>query len=234
MGDYFVTYKGKLKQGVNIYFEIEYYKKQPDGKLKYDFTLKPVVQTNPRMGNVAEPDTRHFLHKDIYTHVTYADLETLEEKKQDGNEYGTSKSFTIAVGDTISSSNSLIILEGFNTNVDKKKYSISDSSLAVEALLKLMDIDKKTYSARPIYVIDHNRIQPVEAEVPELGVKINFWKITPETGKIDISLAERRTNKPDFIVMEAIIFPYINILWTGCIVMVIGTFIAILQRIKRS
>ncbi|MBL7892686.1 MAG: cytochrome c biogenesis protein CcsA, partial [Bacteroidia bacterium] len=103
MGDYFVTYKGKLKQGVNIYFEIEYYKKQPDGKLKYDFTLKPVVQTNPRMGNVAEPDTRHFLHKDIYTHVTYADLETLEEKKQEGNEYGTSKSFTIAVGDTISS-----------------------------------------------------------------------------------------------------------------------------------
>lgn len=233
MGDYFVTYKGKLKQGVNIYFEIEYYKKQPDGKLKYDFTLKPVVQTNPRMGNVAEPDTRHFLHKDIYTHVTYADLETLEEKKQEGNEYGTSKSFTIAVGDTISSSNSLIILEGFNTNVDKKKYGISDSSLAVEAMLKLMDVDKKTYSARPIYVIDHNRIEPIEAEVPELGVKINFWKITPETGKIDISLAERRTNKPDFIVMEAIIFPYINILWTGCIVMVIGTFIAILQRAKR-
>lgn len=233
MGDYFVTYKGKLKQGVNIYFEIEYYKKQPDGKLKYDFTLKPVVQTNPRMGNVAEPDTRHFLHKDIYTHVTYADLETLEEKKQEGNEYGTSKSFTIAVGDTISSSNSLIILEGFNTNVDKKRYGISDSSLAVEAMLKLMDVDKKTYSARPIYVIDHNRIEPIEAEVPELGVKINFWKITPETGKIDLSLAERRTNKPDFIVMEAIIFPYINILWTGCIVMVIGTFIAILQRAKR-
>lgn len=233
MGDYYVTYKGKEKQGVNIYFEIEYYKKQPDGKLKYDFTLKPLVQINPRMGNVAEPDTRHFLHKDVYTHVTYADLETIEEKKEEKNEYGTSRSISLKVGDTISSSNSLIVLEGFNTNVDKQKYGIRDSSLAVEAIFKLYDIDKKSYSAKPIYVINHNQVEPIEAEVKELGVKLNFWKITPETGKIEITLAEKQSNKPDFIVMEAIVFPCINILWTGCIVMIIGTALAIYQRIKR-
>src|ERR1035437_3128445 len=66
MGDYYVTYKGKQRTGINIFFEIEYYRKQTDGKLKYDFTLKPLVQTNAQMGNVAEPDTRHFFNKDIY------------------------------------------------------------------------------------------------------------------------------------------------------------------------
>jgi cytochrome c-type biogenesis protein CcmF len=30
------------------------------------------------------------------------------------------------------------------------------------------------------------------------------------------------------------IFPFINILWLGCIVMVIGTFIAIIERIKTT
>ncbi|MCC6690663.1 MAG: hypothetical protein IT235_03945, partial [Bacteroidia bacterium] len=193
----------------------------------------PLVQINPRMGNVAEPDTRHFLHKDVYTHVTYADLETIEEKKEEKNEYETSRSISLKVGDTISSSNSLIVLEGFNTNVDKQKYGIGDSSLAVEAIFKLYDIDKKSYAAKPIYVINHNQVEPIEAEVKELGVKLNFWKITPETGKIEITLAEKQSNKPDFIVMEAIVFPCINILWTGCIVMIIGTALAIYQRIKR-
>ncbi len=233
MGDYFVTYTGKHKLGANIYFDVEYYKKQPDGKLKYDFTLKPIVQINAQMGNVAEPDTRHFLQKDIYTHVTYADYETLDEKKQEGNEYGTSKSFTMAVGDTISSSNSLIVLEGFNTKVDKNKYHLGDSVLAVEAHFKLFDINKKIYIANPVYVINHNQVEPIEAEVPELGLKMNFWKITPETGKIDISLAEKNVNKPDFIVMEAIVFPCINILWMGCVIMVIGTGLAIWQRVKK-
>lgn len=233
MGDYFVTYTGKEKIGVNIYFGIEYYQKQADGKLKYDFTLKPVVQTNPRMGNVAEPDTRHFLHKDIYTHVTYANLEMLEDKKVDENEYA-SQNYTLGVGDTISSSNSLIVLEGFNTTIDKKEFNINDSSLAVEAIFKLYDINSKTYSAKPIYVINHNQIEPIEAQVPELGLKINFWKITPETGKIEIAVSEKKSNKPDFIVMEAVIFPFINILWTGCVVMLIGTGIAIWQRIKKA
>jgi len=232
MGNYFVTYKGKEKKGVNIYFAIEYYKKQADGKLKLDFTLRPIIQLNPRMGNVAEPDTRHFLNKDIYTHITEADLEMPEDKNKTGNEYGKSQPFTIGVGDTITSSNSLIILEGFNTTVDKKKYNLNDSTLAVEARFKIYDIDKKTYMATPVYVINHNQVEPIEATVEELGIKLNFWKITPETGKIDITMAEKNSNKPDFIVMEAIVFPAINILWTGCIIMVIGTAMAIRQRLR--
>lgn len=34
--------------------------------------------------------------------------------------------------------------------------------------------------------------------------------------------------------MEAIIFPYINVLWMGCIIMIIGTVIAIVERIRKS
>jgi len=234
MGDYFVTYKGKFKKGPNVYFNVDYYTRQPDGKLKLDFELRPLVQINAQMGNVAEPDTRHFFHKDIYTHITYADYETIDKQKQDQNDYGNPKNSTLAVGDTVSSSNSLIVLEGFNTTVDKKKYGLNDSVLAVEAHFKLMTMDKKNYSANPVFVVIHNQVQSIAAEVPELGIKLNFWKINPETGKIDISVAEKSVNTPDFIVMEAISFPWINVLWTGCIVMVIGTVLAIWERLKRS
>ncbi len=234
MGDYFVTYKGKQKTGINIFFEIEYYRKQADGKLKYDFTLRPLVQVNAQMGNVAEPDTRHFIQKDIYTHVTYANLEIRDEAAQNGNEYTEPVNHVMAVGDTIAASNSLLILEGFNTSVNKKKYNLRDSDIAIEAVFKVFDAKKNTYTANPLYVISRNQVEPVEYVAPESGLKLNFWKINPETSKIEITLSEKKSAKRDFIVMEAIVFPCINLLWTGCMIMIIGTALAIVQRLRRS
>ena len=75
---------------------------------------------------------------------------------------------------------------------------------------------------------------PEEATVADLGLRFAFTKIDTETGKIDISLLERKSNVKDFIIMKAIIFPGINILWLGCLIMIIGTVLAILKRLKKS
>lgn len=37
-----------------------------------------------------------------------------------------------------------------------------------------------------------------------------------------------------YVILKAIEFPFINILWAGCIVMVIGTVIAIIHRNKQN
>jgi len=34
-------------------------------------------------------------------------------------------------------------------------------------------------------------------------------------------------------VMKAVMFPYINVLWVGCITMALGTFIAVIERVKK-
>lgn len=233
MGDYYVTYRGKRKEGINMYFEVEYFTKGEDGKYQPAFVLNPLVQMNERMGNVAEPDTRHFLTRDVYSHVTFADLETLQEKKSDG-EYAQSKSHTISIGDTIFSSNSIIVLEGLNTQVDKKQFDLAENDIAVGARFRFTDMSQKQFIAEPIYIIRDSHVEPFEAFVPELGLKLIFWKVNPENGKIDITLSEKKSNAKDFIVMQVIVFPYINVLWTGCIVMAIGTLIAIWQRVKRD
>ncbi|MBX2844147.1 MAG: hypothetical protein KTR26_20435 [Flammeovirgaceae bacterium] len=36
-----------------------------------------------------------------------------------------------------------------------------------------------------------------------------------------------------YIVMEAIVFPYINLLWTGCLVMILEILMAIRQRFSK-
>jgi len=61
-----------------------------------------------------------------------------------------------------------------------------------------------------------------------------FWKIDPQTGDIEISIQEKKSNIKDYFVMQAIIFPYINILWMGCIIMALGTLIAIFERVRKN
>ena len=99
------------------------------------------------------------------------------------------------------------------------------------AYLRVLDITKK-YTSTPVFVIHNNTIQPISSKVEPLGLQFSFWKIDPQSGKIEISLQEKKENTRDFIVMQAMIFPYINVLWIGCIIMIIGTILAILERLR--
>lgn len=232
MSNYFITYKGKEKIGVNVYYEIEYLKADfTNGKLDHAFTLKPTVQLNPRMGNVSEPATKHFLDRDIYTHVTYADLENLENKES-SDEYLEPKVHTVGAGDTISTSNSLVYFEALTQEADRKALGLNDDDIVVGARLRIVDINKKTHDATPLFIIRDKVVFSKEVIVSELGVKISFLKINPETGKIDLAVSEKKDNKREFIIMKAVIFPHINILWTGCLLMILGSVMAIRKRFK--
>jgi hypothetical protein len=82
MGNYLVTYTGKERKGIDVFFHMDYFKKDKDGKLVKAFDLSPMVQDNPRMGQASNPDTKHFIGNDIYTHITYADLSDNKEVKK--------------------------------------------------------------------------------------------------------------------------------------------------------
>ncbi|MEO6904629.1 MAG: cytochrome c biogenesis protein CcsA [Bacteroidia bacterium] len=235
MGKYQVTYKGKRQEGINIYFDVDYFLRDKNGSLKKAFTLSPLVQTNPRMGNVAEPDTRHFLTFDVYTHVTYADLEKLTANHSaNTDEYAAAKNHTLKKGDTIFSSNAIIIFDSLSTHITDTAYHLNKADIAVKAHFSVLDI-KHVYQAAPVYVIrNNNRVESIPSKVDALGLQMMFWKIDPEKGTIEISLQEKKSNVRDFIVMQAMIFPYINILWIGCLIMVIGTIFAITERVRKS
>jgi len=230
MSKYFISYSGKEKEGVNIFYNIEYFTADFEkGKLDHAFTLRPTIQLNPRMGNVSEPATKHFLDKDIYTHITYADLENLENKNEKV-EFLDPVQHVISVGDTISTSNSLIYFQGIAPETNKSELGLGEKDIAVGAILNIIDINKKTYEARPLFIIRDNTVFSKEVFVEELGLKIAFEKINPEDGKVTFAVAEKKDNKREFIIMKAVIFPQINILWTGCILLVLGSSMAIRKR----
>lgn len=232
MGPYLVTYTHKSREGINVYFHVDYLKHDGQGKPEFDFTLVPHVQDNPRMGRAPEPATRHYLDRDVYTHVTWADM-NVDTSRGKSDAYGTAKNYIGHVGDTIFSSNALVIIDSLRTNLSKTEYEKNDSLLEITAVLRCVDVKSNSYIAYPRFVIQKNMVIPMGDEVDELGLKLVFWKINPEEGTIEITMSEKLSNAKDFIVMEAYVFPYINVLWLGCLVMAAGTIIAIIERIRK-
>ena len=134
---------------------MDYFSKDEKGKLTKEFSLSPLVQTNPTMGNVAEPDTRHFPSFDVYTHVTYADLATNKDRIEGNNEYAPAKTFTLKRGDTIFTSNASLVFDSLSTHVDKAKYKLEEKDIAVQAFFSVNDL-KTSYVATPLYIIHNN------------------------------------------------------------------------------
>ena len=231
MGPYLVTSTGKKREGINVYFNVNYLKVNKNGKPEFDFTLVPHVQDNPRMGKAPEPATKHYLNRDIYTHVTYADL-NIDTIKTNKNVFATAKNYIGHIGDTIYSSNAIIIIDSLKTNINKSEYEKNDSLLEVTAVLRCINISSKVFYAYPKFIIQNNVVIPKEAIVDQLGLKLVFWKINPDEGTIEITMSEKLGNNKDFIVMEAYVFPFINILWLGCLIMAVGIIISIIERIR--
>jgi cytochrome c-type biogenesis protein CcmF len=228
MGNYLVTYTGKERKGIDVFFHMDYFKKDKDGKLVKAFDLSPMVQDNPRMGQASNPDTKHFIGSDIYTHITYADLSDNKEVKADA--YKEPTNFVGHMRDTIFADNAIILIDSITTNLTEEQYSQNDSLLVVTAVLKATDINGNVYRATPKYILKNNMVLPDEFELNELGLKFIFWKINPNEGSIEIQTSEKVNNTKEFVVLEAYMFPFINVLWIGCIVMVIGTIVAIIER----
>lgn len=226
MGQYFISYRGKRKEGHFIHYEVDYMKPNTQGTLEHAFTLYPFLQLNPRMGNVAEPYTKHYLGRDIYTHITYAELEPREGKVKSEDHF-------VSIGDTIFTRASFMIFDSLNRV--PKHPQLQENDLAVGAVFTMFDLETRPHVMQPIFAIRAQQYSlSIPDSLPEQGLTITFDGIDPEKEKFKFNVREESPKFKEFIVMKAIIFPGINILWLGCIIMALGTFFAVYARIKRS
>ena len=62
-----------------------------------------------------------------------------------------------------------------------------------------------------------------------LGLSIDILRINPDTKKFSFSVSQKELQN-DFVIMKAIIFPYINLVWLGGILIFFGSFMSMWQR----
>ena len=89
-----------------------------------------------------------------------------------------------------------------------------------------------TKLVEPLYIIRGTMVVPDLVEVDDWGLKMRINSFNPQTSELNITLWEHESIRRDFIVMQAIIFPQINILWAGIIIMTLGSGMAVFHRIR--
>ena len=221
MADYLVTYSKDTVIGPNTYFNV-YYKGIGNSD---EFTLQPNAQISNGQLN-ANPDTRHYLTHDVYTFVSNVP----DKSKQNSEPWGDPKTHQAEIGAIIETGNGTVIFESIDKDANPEKLRLNHQMLG--ANLKII-VGKRTYTAKPIFGIANDKsIYTIEDIVDEAGLKFQFYLKSTDAGVSPFLEISERPATRDFIIMKAILFPYINLLWGGVIIMVIGFIIAIVKRTK--
>lgn len=221
MANYLVTYVGDSADGPNTYYEVQYY----DTTNGSSFSLFPNAQYNQEQGLMPNPDTRHYLNRDIYTHVSLVPKSAAGEWEED-------ETVEMQIGDTAVINRSLVILN----NVKEAYGDTISQQLAGHVLtiaeLKVVSPDTVVF-ARPVYgVKDSIQYYNIQSEATRAGIRFTYNPKEVD-GKL-VHEIKTMVLPPRYIIMKAILFPYINLLWTGTIVMLIGFAMSIRRRLKEQ
>lgn len=229
---YRVVYFRDSVQPPRVYFGIKFLDKDN----RELFTLWPQVQTNPRMGDVAEPSTRHRLLSDLYTHVSYVDINKLnfllnpDSSLSEGfREVGT---FRMRDGDTVQTTNALIVFVGLRSLTPLQDVQ-TPQRLELEASFFITDHKKNISLVKPTILIENNRYQSFAARCENTGTRLEVTQILPQERRVEVRVSQPALNpKDDFVILQAILFPGINLLWAGAILMTAGILLAVFRRAR--
>ncbi len=229
MGEYQVRYSGTREEKPNHYYLVDYTRRDSaTGNILEHFTLYPNAQLNPKMGLLANPDTKHYWNKDVFTHVSSVPDNTHLKD--------TVTSAEVGVKDSFYTKNAFVIVESLNPKPTLPEGYDTDRKLMVGINLDVQTLEHKEYHVQPVFVIDladGNSISSIPAEIKDLGLTFNIIRINPVTKKIAISVKE--TEIPtDFIILKAIVFPYINLVWLGGLITFLGALISMFRRMTEK
>lgn len=228
MQGYIVTYVGDSVAEPDNFFKINFERLDEDSVPTGEkFQLLPNSQKNPKMGLISNPDTRHYFTHDVFTYVS-----SVPDKENNKNRpYEQLYQDTIEMNDTILTNNALVILDGISV---PQEYDINN--LRIKADMRVITL-YDTIDAHPEFLyVGNSRVSPDE-EIEAADIKIKFTNIiTPDStnntpAKFAFTISERKFIR-DYVVMMAKKFPYINFVWGGTIIMVLGFLMSIIHRVK--
>ncbi|MGB1040934.1 MAG: cytochrome c biogenesis protein CcsA [Flavobacteriales bacterium] len=284
MREYFVSYRSRRKEGINIFYEVDYFEPIPVSYQKGDvvnfngnsfeanesytvkkdffkenkdywrllketkeapewkshtvgkklFTLEPFVQLNEQFGNVAEPSTKHYLGHDVFSHIKYPDPGVFEGQN---NGFMPYENYIAEVGDTIVTTHGMVVVR------ENQEFPYEDNTQAGMVNLTFLDYQQKLppKDQSLVYLIkaDSSLKPPLPIMDDDYGIKVALMGISVPQYDEDSTLIQGRRISLDitgkeFIIMQAKTFPLINLLWLGCILMLIGSVMAAFYRLKRS
>jgi len=138
----------------------------------------------------------------------------------------------MAEGDTAFYSNGIIILNRVVKNPDNEKYHFKSTDAALMADLTLISKDSLHYKAMPLIQVDDFGVNQIDDTVYAQNMYVKFAGVKDDK-KVKIGIKES-DKLIEYLTLKAYVFPYINLVWLGLIVMALGLIMSVIKRAKLS
>lgn len=224
MGNYLVTYSSAETKGIETYYRLDFVKKSDSVSGKVAFSVYPSVNRNQRMGFVYNPDTKHFINKDIFTYISFA---REEHGRPDAEGYVNRSTEEMGIRDTVVFSRSFVILD----SIDARMQGDDFGNISLTAHFRIKSMSHGEMAAVIGYRLVNNELFQDDAIIEPLGLKMRFEGVSDKSHAIRVGFYEKGQ---DFIVIKAVIFPFMVILWGGAMIMFAGLVVAIIRRVRRK
>lgn len=227
MGKYMVTYARDTFNNENHkkYFELNFKKK--DGSESFNLYPDVIKNNKGQEGFSPNPDKKHYFNKDIFVYVT---------SWIDNSNTPDTAAFQpreIRAGDTSFYSSGMIIFNKVEVNKSGLPgIEAGETSMALN--MTVVAKDSTRYPLTPAIAIKDNNIRVLPDTVSSQSLVVKFNRIVDgPKGVLEIGVKET-PSAMQLLTLKVLLFPFINILWMGVIIMVIGLVMSILQRNRKT
>ena len=224
MGPYTVTY---LKDSAGaekdkVIYKLLFERKDPlTQAVAETFYLYPDVYIMKGGGMSSNPDIRNYLNRDIFTYISYA-----VNKKETDHDTAQFKTTEVNLGDTIYYSKGFMVLD----KVSGDKPTENNGDFKLVAALSVTSKDSLHYKTFPA-ITGNATTTFVDNQDDTLYAQNLYVRFAGIGTQKKFKIAIRETDKLiDFIAVKAYIFPYINLVWFGLVLMAIGFIMSIIKR----
>lgn len=237
---YHVTYVGDSIVENSMLVILDFKRKDKDGNIVEQFQTYPnVLRTKQDDGSfkfaAANPSTKHHLFYDVFTLAipdwAFDTPEDTAKVDSTGKQWQTHE---IKLGDTIFTSKNYMILKQMNANPKHEEYQPLADDIAVAAVFEVHNIEgRPAKELSPLYFIRDASSYDITAKNEEIGLSVRMTKIIPAEEKFQFEILDEKP-KESYVVMQGIVFPMINFVWAGIILMMLGLLMGLWQKFKKS
>lgn len=228
MANYFLTYTGDSAghEKNRSFYKLRVEKKDSSGRILEDFELLPDVYKMKDNNLSSNPDIKHYFTHDVFTYISSVpdrsamqDTSTFQLKDK-------------KIGDSIFYTKGYMILNSILKNPKNERFDYQTSDTVLVADITVVGKDGVSNKAYPQLKVSNLEINYIDDTVYSRNLQLRLAGLVDnETFRIGVRESDTPT---DFVTVKAYVFPYINLVWTGLIIMALGIVLSMLRRLNVS
>jgi cytochrome c-type biogenesis protein CcmF len=209
---------------------------EKDGK---QYTVAPIMYYSEyTKGLMRNPDIANLFSKDFY-------LAPLSLDQKQDREEGLTEKVRLRKGETRKVGNLDVTFVDFDFPVMEKAAMLEGREVNIGAILKVKEYGKQPEKVTPRKIINQGNQTDKPATYAE---KFRFTIVgmqpdresrensAVEIGVADLALlaSKQAADQGDVLVVEASVKPFINLVWTGVIILIVGLLVTIVRRSQEA